>query len=144
MAISTFSPASPDAFLLEDSDMSLAKFGHINAIVNELNTKATIISTANVTQSSSITSGVTVNAEAGVITTVSSTLAADASASFVVTNSKVLATSKVLVSVQYAGNGIAYSTISAIADGSFTVKLYNAHSSAALNAVVLIHFSVIN
>ena len=81
MAISTFSPASPDAFLLEDSDMSLAKFGHINAIVNELNTKATIISTANVTQSSSITSGVTVNAEAGVITTVSSTLAADASAS---------------------------------------------------------------
>jgi hypothetical protein len=85
-----------------------------------------------------------VNAEAGVITTVSSTLAADASAVFVVTNSKVLATSKVLVSVQYAGNGIAYATISAIADNSFSVKLYNVHSSAALNAAVSVHFSVIN
>lgn len=144
MAISTFSPASPDAFLVKESDMSLAKFGHINAIVNELNTKAAAITTANVTQSSSITSGVTVNAEAGVITTVSSTLAADASAVFVVTNSKVLATSKVLVSVQYAGNGIAYATISAVADGSFSVKLYNVHSSAALNAAVAVHFSVIN
>jgi hypothetical protein len=142
MAISTFSPASPDAFLVKESDMSLAKFGHINAIVNELNTKAAAITTANVTQSSSITSGV--NAEAGVITTVSSTLAADASAVFVVTNSKVLATSKVLVSVQYAGNGIAYATISAIAANSFSVKLYNVHSSAALNAAVSVHFSVIN
>lgn len=144
MAISTFSPASPDAFLVKESDMSLAKFGHINAIVNELNTKATIVTTANVTQASSITSGVTANAEAGIITTVSSTLASNASAVFTVTNSKVLATSKVLVSVQYAGNGIAYATISAVADGSFNVKLYNVHASAALNAVVAVHFSVIN
>lgn len=142
--INKFVPSSPDLFLNDDPDMSLAKFGHINAIVNELNTKAAAITTANVTQSSSITSGVTVNAEAGVITTVSSTLASNASAVFVVTNSKVLAGSKVLVSVQYAGNGIAYATISAVADGSFSVKLYNVHASAALNAAVAVHFSVIN
>lgn len=144
MAISTFSPASPDTFLVKESDMSLAKFGHINAIVNELNTKAAAITVADVTQATSITNGVTVNAEAGVITTVSSTLASNASASFVVTNSKVLASSQVLVSVNYAGNGIAYATTSAIADGSFTVKLYNVHASAALNAAIGVHFSVIN
>jgi hypothetical protein len=33
-----FVPQSPDPFLKKDSDMSLAKFGHINAIVEELNT----------------------------------------------------------------------------------------------------------
>jgi hypothetical protein len=32
-----FVPQSPDPFLKKDSDMSLAKFGHINAIVDELN-----------------------------------------------------------------------------------------------------------
>ena len=144
MAISTFSPASPDSFIIKEADMSLAKFGHLNAVVTELNTKATIVTSANVTQATSITTGVTASADAGVITTVSSTLAASASAVFVVTNSKVLATSKVLLSVLYGGTGIAYATISAIAAGSFTVKLYNVHASAALDAVVNVHFSVIN
>lgn len=32
-----FVPQSPDPFLNKDEDMSLAKFGHINAIVDELN-----------------------------------------------------------------------------------------------------------
>lgn len=32
-----FVPQSPDPFLNKDADMSLAKFGHINAIVDELN-----------------------------------------------------------------------------------------------------------
>jgi hypothetical protein len=32
-----FRPLSPDPFLVQEADMSLAKFGHINAIVDELN-----------------------------------------------------------------------------------------------------------
>jgi|694.fasta_scaffold47789_7 hypothetical protein len=32
-----FVPQSPDPFLNKDEDMSLAKFGHINAIVDALN-----------------------------------------------------------------------------------------------------------
>ena len=56
MAISTFSPASPDAFLVKESDMSLAKFGHINAIVNELNTKAAAITTATTTATATASS----------------------------------------------------------------------------------------
>lgn len=32
-----FKPQSPDPFIKKDADMALAKFGHLNAIVNELN-----------------------------------------------------------------------------------------------------------
>jgi hypothetical protein len=34
--INKFTPLSPDPFLNNDPDMSLAKFGHINAIVDFL------------------------------------------------------------------------------------------------------------
>jgi hypothetical protein len=33
-----FVPASPDALLKKDADMTLAKFGHINKIVDVINT----------------------------------------------------------------------------------------------------------
>lgn len=32
-----FRPVSPDPFIVEDQDMTLARFGHINAIVDQLN-----------------------------------------------------------------------------------------------------------
>ena len=38
-----FSPTSPDDFLMKGADMSLAKFGHLNAIVDGIN-KANIVS----------------------------------------------------------------------------------------------------
>ena len=38
MALSKFIPLSPDPFIIKDADMSLAKFGHINAIVDAVNT----------------------------------------------------------------------------------------------------------
>jgi len=41
-----FVPQSPDPFLNKDEDMSLAKFGHINAIVDELNTTNNTIDSA--------------------------------------------------------------------------------------------------
>jgi hypothetical protein len=41
-----FVPQSPDPFLNQDADMSLAKFGHINAIVDELNTTNNTIASA--------------------------------------------------------------------------------------------------
>jgi len=37
-----FRPLSPDPFIIKDADMALAKFGHLNAIIDELN--ATIAS----------------------------------------------------------------------------------------------------
>ena len=100
--------------------------------------------TANVTQLTSITTAVTVNALNGIITTVSSTLAANLKTFFTVTNPNVLAGSKILVSVQYdeVATGIPVVGVSDIAAGSFKVVLSNG-GSAALNNVVKVHYLII-
>jgi hypothetical protein len=99
--------------------------------------------TANVTQITSITTAVTVNALNGVITTVSSTLAANAKTFFTVNNTLVAAGSRILVSVQYdeAATGIPVVGVSDIATGSFKVVLSNG-GSAALNNVVKVHYLI--
>lgn len=107
-----------------------------------------LVTKANVTQATSITTGVTANGSAGIITTVSSTLAADATAEFTVTNSAVAATSVVLVSIaDYAGtygtNGIPVVNVDSIAAGSFKVDLSNVHSTNALSGVVKISYLVV-
>jgi hypothetical protein len=100
---------------------------------------------ANVTQGTSITTAVTVDALNGIITTVSSTLAANARTSFTVNNALVTATSRILVSVQYdeAATGIPVVGVSDIAAGSFKVVLSNGAGTDALNAVVKVHFLII-
>jgi hypothetical protein len=104
-----------------------------------------LYNTANVTQATSITTGVTVNALNGVITTVSSTLAANAKTSFIVTNPKVLAGSKILVSVEYdeAATGIPVVGVADVALGSFKVVLSNGAGTDALNNVVKVHYLII-
>lgn len=96
-----------------------------------------------VTQASSITTGVTLNKISGQITTVSSTLAAAASAVFTVTDSAVAATDVVNVSIAaYAGTGTPVAFVKNVVAGAFDIVLFNAHASAALNAVLVISFSV--
>ena len=103
-----------------------------------------LYNTANVTQITSITTAVTVNALNGIVTTVSSILAANAKTFFTVTNPNVLAGSKILVSVQYdeVATGIPVVGVSDIAAGSFKVVLSNG-GSAALNNVVKVHYLII-
>ena len=98
-----------------------------------------------VTQLTSITTAVTLNAFNGVITTVSSTLAANAKTFFTVNNSNVTTTSRIIVSAQYdeAATGIVVLGVSDIAAGSFKVVISNG-GNAALNNVVKVHFMVIN
>ena len=105
----------------------------------------TLYFTANVTQGTSITTGVTVNALNGIITTVSSTLAANARTSFTVTNPNVLAGSRILVSVEYdeAATGIPVVGVADIAAGSFKVVLSNGAGTDALNNVVKVHYAII-
>ena len=93
----------------------------------------------------SITTAVTLNAFNGVITTVSSTLAANAKTFFTVNNSNVTTTSRIIVSAQYdeAATGIVVLGVSDIAAGSFKVVISNG-GNAALNNVVKVHFMVIN
>lgn len=106
----------------------------------------TLYNTANVTQGTSITTAVTVNALNGIITTVSSTLAANARTSFTVNNNQVTAGSRILVSVEYdeAATGIPVLGVADIAAGSFKVVLSNGAGAAALNNVVKVHYIILN
>ena len=97
-----------------------------------------------VTQLTSITTPVTINSYNGVITTVSSTIASLSEATFIVNNDKVTTTSVILLTALYSGNGNAVATIGAnIANGAFKITIANTQTTA-LNAVVKIHFMIIN
>jgi len=117
--------------------------GYLSLAVNAAPLQS-LYDTANVTQITSITTAVTVNALNGIVTTVSSTLAANLKTFFTVNNPNVLAGSKILVSVQYdeVATGIPVVGVSDIAAGSFKVVLSNG-GSAALNNVVKVHYLII-
>ena len=104
----------------------------------------TLYNTGTVTQGTSITTPVTLNTFNGVITTVSSTLAANAKTFFTVNNTNVVAGSRILVSVEYdeAATGIPVVGVSDIATGSFKIVLSNG-GNAALNNVVKVHFLIL-
>lgn len=100
-------------------------------------------SAATATQSSSITTGVSIASQSGVITTVSSTLAADASATFTVTNPLVRSGSVIYLTPEYTGNGFVAANVTAVGNGAFTVKITNV-GTASLNAVIKLHYLVVN
>ena len=89
---------------------------------------------------------VEVNGVGCVITTVSSTLAANAKTSFTVNNDLVVAGSRILVSAEYdeAATGIPVLGVSDIANGSFKVVISNGAGVAALNNVVKVHYIILN
>lgn len=99
---------------------------------------------AAVTQATSITTGVTLNAYSGAVTTVSQTVAAGAEAEFTVTNSKVAATDVVVACIKtHTSAGTFAADVSAVAAGSFKLRLTNLHASAAGDNVLVINFLVL-
>lgn len=110
------------------------------------NVVAYLESTANVTQATSISTRVTANAQNGVITTVSSTLAAQSDAEFWVRNNKCSANSQVKVCPVYNDtlSGYPYVFLSQISEDSFKVRIFNADTSDALNGVIRIVYEVSN
>lgn len=97
-----------------------------------------------VTQGTSITTGVTCSAYSGVITTVSQTVAGGAEAEFTVTNTKVKATDVVVACIKtHTSAGEFIVGVSAVADGSFKLRLTNLHASTAGNNVLVINFAVL-
>jgi hypothetical protein len=73
--INKFSPVSPDTFLKAGSDMALAKFGHLNAIVDAYNTLDTAVTFGMpvegvVTTNFSVATSTTLTAVTGLSTTV--------------------------------------------------------------------------
>lgn len=99
---------------------------------------------AAVTQPTSRTTGVTLNAVCGAITTNNASLAAGAEASFTVTNSAVQVGDVVVVcarSGQTAGTSVPQ--VTAVANGSFEITLSNLNGSTADTGAMVINFAVI-
>jgi len=108
----------------------------------------TYLPTNAVTQITSLTTGVTINGQSGVITTFNAaTGAAAAGAGFTVTNNAVLATSSVVATIcnysgTYGTNGFPMVYVQTVADGAFNIIPANLHASNALNGVLKIAFTV--
>jgi hypothetical protein len=101
---------------------------------------------AAVTQATNRATGVTINALCGAITTHNASLAAEASAVFVVTNSKVEVGDVVVVSMR--SGSIALNTdviVSAVAAGSFSLTVVNGNvaSGTAETGAIIINFLVL-
>jgi hypothetical protein len=117
--------------------------GYLSLAVNAAPLQA-LYDTANVTQITAISTAVTVNANNGIITTVSSTLAGSSNAAFTVNNSKVLATSRILLTVDHPGAGIPVLITETIVNGSFDIRIYNVSAATAFNNVLRISYIIIN
>lgn len=101
---------------------------------------------AAVTQIANRATGVTINAMCGTITTINTSLAAEASAVFVVTNSFVKIGDVPVVAIQ--SGAVALNTtlqVSAVANGSFSITVINNNVAAgtAETGAILINFAII-
>jgi len=103
------------------------------------------IDKGSITQGTSITTGVTLNKPAGIITTVSTTLATRGNTSFTVTNNYVSSDTLVLASIlNYSGsNGQPTVRANTVTDGSFNITLSNADDISALNGAVKIGYTLL-
>ena len=126
-----------------DFDTFALALANMVALPNNAATSDLISDKGTVTQASSITTGVTLSNANGVVTTVSSTLAADTSANFTITNTKVTTASNIQVSATYAGTqGAVAVNVVSVSSGSFVLKVLNLSSTQALNAAIKINFLV--
>lgn len=101
---------------------------------------------ATVTQITSITTSVSINARRGQITTVSQTIAAGAEASFTVSNSYVHAADVVVVNLKSTSStgGPFLCYVSAVADGSFVISITNPSAATAGNNTLVISFVLLS
>lgn len=96
-----------------------------------------------VTQTTSRSTGVTINKVCGSITTDTTSLAAGAEATFTVTNSTVAATDVVNVCMKTITTGTPVAFVTAVAAGSFDITISNLHASTADTSADVINFAVL-
>jgi hypothetical protein len=99
-----------------------------------------------VTQATNRATGVTINSLTGQITTHNASLAAEASAEFIVTNSKVKLNDVVVLSIQSGAIGVGtMATVSTVTNGSFTIRIHNGNVAAgtAETGAIILNFAVI-
>lgn len=118
----------------------------ISMVIDDVKTAGLMVGSTRgaITQSPSITSSVTLNGSSGIITTVSSTLGTDTSASFALVNSYYTSSDQVIqLTTQYAGNGFPVCFVNFTNPGTNTITIsINNAAGVALTAVILIHFNI--
>ena len=107
----------------------------------------TPVSRGSITQGTSMSTAVTVNAPSGVIQLYTGTIAADSNTQFTVNNTSVAAGSTILLSkesqsVNDEDNGI-HVSLASVSNGSFVVNITHTGNSLAGSCVRKIHFLVI-
>lgn len=99
---------------------------------------------AAVTQATDRSTGVTLTAVCGAITTAAASLAAGASATFTVTDTSVAISDVVLVSIRSgAVNKETRVSVTAVAAGTFAVTVHNQHAATAETGAIVINFAII-
>ena len=101
---------------------------------------------ATVTQLTNRATGVTINALTGTITTDATSLAAEASAVFVVTNNKVAIGDVPVVAIRSGAVALnTRVTVTAVAEGSFSITVVNGNVAAgtAETGAIIINFAII-
>lgn len=97
-----------------------------------------------VSQATNRTTGVTLNKICGQITTQATSLAAQTSAAFTVTNSAVAIGDVIALSIQSGPTGTkTIATVTTVAAGSFQINLFNTDASVADTGAAIINFAVI-
>lgn len=133
----TESTSTSTGALIVDGGAAIAKSLFLGSAIN--------IAKGNITQTGAITTGVATGAKAaGIITTVSSTLAAGSNAAFIVTNALVTSASSIQLTVDdSASAGLAKLNVQTIGAGVFTVNITNVHAANAFNNVIKIHYLIV-
>lgn len=142
MAKTNFSEVSTSKITIEAQPGGVAagtsSLGAVSA------TSVTLGSRGTVTQITSATTGVTVNASSGAITTVVQNIAAGGEVQFTVTNSSVAANDVPVVSIASGSTGgTTVANVTAVAAGSFQITLTNLHAATAETGTLVINFAVV-
>lgn len=104
---------------------------------------------SSVTQATNRSTGVTINAISGTITTTTTSLAAQTSAEFTVTNSAVAIGDVIVVSQQSGSSNVAGAAgvtdvvVVTVAAGSFILSVQNDSTTTAETGAIIINFAVI-
>lgn len=116
----------------------------VTPILGTASATGVTITKANVTQATSATTAVTANGYAGVITTVSETLAGGANLTFTFNNNKIVAGSVIQITLDESLNtaGQPVVRIGVPVNGSVPIYIHN-HGTNALNNVLKIHYLVV-
>lgn len=121
-----------------DEKVTKKKVNEIIDSLNNINDKGTV------TQTGFLTTAVTLDKPAGVITTVSASTVAGSNEAFTVNNSYVTANSVIQLSVDDSATaGLAKLNIQNLTNGSFEVNVTNIHPTNAFNNIIKIYFLVI-